>query len=324
MDAAIDATGRIHVVGQCGNGFSYLVSTLGSSWNETEFPAPAHATVTGAHIALDGAATYFAWDQLGDGGCGDPGYAAVYYRAQLASGGAWLAPTRIGARGDGLESFFVSRGTILATVENAQSSFFETVHGDTIHRYPIGDADPAGAVSLQIGSDGVARIAYWAPSGIRYGVFNGTGFTTTTVFKQDGFAWGPSLVLDASNNPHIMWIHSPPPGGCAGPDGTPNDGTYYSTMSGGSWTSTRITPEEGGSVFQVNAATGAAYVLVDTSAATQVFTRSAAGAWTGATLTTIPTVNQAILLDPANGTLVVVFAAYGAKPGFYVMSKPLG
>jgi hypothetical protein len=327
VDAAIDAAGRTHLVADCGKGFTYFLAGSAGSWATTTLTPPAGKVDAGAQIALDGSTTYIAYQEFGDGGCGTVGFAAVYVRSQATPGGAWSAPTRIGATNDGLESFIVRGGTIYATVLNDNATtYYETVTGSTTHRYKIADADHAGSASLQVGTDGIARVAYWGTAGIRYGVFNGTGFTTSTVVKEDGYEWDPALRIDSANNPRIIWTHSPTPGGCAGPDGTPKDGEYYATLTGSTWTSRRFTADTSGCSFVRDDATGVVTVLTNGGWSINIYTKSGA-AWKANTLSSVPTSCPALLLNPLSGALFAAFTVdpeYNtpAKPGIYTMTKP--
>ena len=319
----IDASSRVHVAGDCANGVYYAARNPDSTWAGVSFASPANRTDLGSQLAFDGGVVYLAYYQISDGACGGPLATGVYYRTK--TNGTWSAPTRFGALGDELETFRVENGTLLATVSNGDSKFFETVHGGRLHRYPIADAEPAGVVSLRLGSDGLPRIAYWSPAGIRYGVFNGTGFTTTTVIKQDGYVWQPNLVLDASNNPRFLWTHSPAPGGCVTTDPTPLDGTYYATDQGGTWTSSRFTTDVGDTSLQLDNGSGEAYALVTSDGGVDEFTRSPAGSWTANRLVGLDAQNPVLRRDPATGALLVALTVYSGEsvpPGIYVMTKP--
>ena len=321
----MDAAGQIHVIAQCGKDFMYFVSGSGGSWTSTTLVPPAGKTDASPQVAVDGSSTYIAYQEFGDGGCGDAGYASVYVRSQATPGGAWSAPTKIGATKDGLDSFIVKGGTIYATVlNNNATSWFETVKGGTTHRYKIGDAASAGSVSLQVGTDNIARIAYWGAAGIRYGVFNGTGFTTSTVYKQDGYAWDASLILDSTNHPRIMWTHSPLPGGCAIGGGTSKDGKYYATLSGSTWTSRRFTTETGDCSFVRDDATGTVTVVMGGFNTVDLYTKPGAS-WQLNTLSTLPTSLPTLLIRQATGAITAVFDVDAnenpAEPGIYTMTK---
>lgn len=326
--AGIDSAGRFHVTANCAKGIVYAVSSPGGSWTTTTFASPANRTDLGPQLEFDGNVTYLAYYQVSDGGCGGPVDTGVYYRMQTTPGGAWSIPTRIGVQGDGLEAFRESGGTLYAAVVSGyNTNYFESIHGDTIHRYSISDAwagtfDP---MSLRLGSDGKPRIAYTSLSGIRYGVFNGSGFTTATIVKQDGYAWQPNFVLDPSNNPHLLWTHSPPPGGCASRDPSPKDGTYYATNASGAWTSARFTTDVGDTSIQIDNATGQVYALVTADEGLAEFTMSPSGGWTPSFLTVLAISKPLIRRDPASGRLLVAFvvdSGGAATPGIYTMTTP--
>ena len=327
-EPVVDASGRIHIIAQCGKQFMYFLSGSGGTWTSTTLPPPPGKTDAGPQIAVDGSTTYLAYQEFGDGGCGDSGFAAVLVRSQKTPGGAWSTPIKIGATNDGLESFIVRSGTIYATVLNDNATtWFETVTGSTTHRYKIADARPEGSVSLQVGTDNLARIAYWGELGIRYGVFNGTGFTTATVYKQDGFAWGPVLELDSTNHPRIIWTHSPEPGGCAIGDGTSKDGEYYATLNGGTWSSRRFTTDTGGASFVIDDATGVVTALTGGRYSINLHTKVGT-TWTTTTLSRLPTDIPALFINPASGALLAVFDVdpyYNPTgPGIYTMTKSGG
>jgi hypothetical protein len=324
--AGIDSSSRVHIAADCSYGIFYAVSNPDGTWATSSFDSPANRTDLGPQLEFDGNVVYLAYYQVKGGGCGGPPETGVYYRMQTTPGGAWSSPTRIGVLGDGLESFREVDGTLYATVANG-ANYFESIHGGTIHRFLIADAESGiyDPVSLRIGSDGKARIAYTAASGLRYGVFNGSGFSTTTIVKQDKYVWNPILVLDSSNDSHLLWTHSPPPGGCASLDPSPLDGTYYATNASGAWTSARFTTFAGPTSLQVDDATGAVYAVVVADEGLSEFSRSPVGTWTGSDLTLLSASSPVIRRDPANGRLIVAFVVAsggGAQPGIYVMSKP--
>ncbi len=206
------------------------------------------------------------------------------------------------------------------------ASYFESVHGSQLHRYKVTDAlaGIAHPVSLQLGSDGKPRIAYGSGGLVEYGVFNGSGFITTTVYHGDFLGWGPTLVLDKNDAPFIVWTHSPSPGGCAIGEGSSKDGTYYATLSGATWSSVRFTTDIGHPSFQLNPSNGAVYACVQAPEGFDLFTRSPSGTWTGSNLALFGDTQAVIRRDPASGRLLVAFLASsgeGAKPGIYVMTK---
>ncbi len=173
----------------------------------------------------------------------------------------------------------------------------------------------------------LARIAYWGDAGISYGVFNGTGFAAENVARGDGFEWQPDLVLDAANNPHITWTHSPAPGGCVGPDPSARDGTYYATRSGGTWSSARFTTDVGSNSVQLDGSTGVVDVVVVGDHRIDLFTRAASGTWSGSTLTALDAGGPTLRLDPSSGLLLVTFGVSsggGVPAGVYVMTSTGG
>ena len=325
VDAGIDGSDRLHVASDCGSGITYGVASPGGAWKTTFFASPAGHPDLGPKLAFDGGATYLAYYQVGEGGCGGPADTGVYYRVQATPGGAWSAPTRIGTVGDGLMAFAESGGYLYATVVN-DASYFESVHGSQLHRYKIAEAlgGIANPVSLQLGQDGKPRIAYGSGGLIDYGLFNGSGFTTTTVYHGAFLGWGPTLVLGKDDAPVIVWTHSPSPGGCAIGEGSSQDGTYYATLKGGAWSSVRFTTDIGNTSFQLNPGTGAVYACVQAPAGFDLFTRSPSGTWTGTNLAQFGDTEAVIRRDSTSGRLLVAFIASsgdGPAQGLYVMTK---
>jgi hypothetical protein len=325
--AGIDAANRYHIAAECGGSIRYSVSNPDGTFTTRTFPHPPNRQELDPQMAFEGDVVYLAYTRIAPGGgCGqDHLDVGVYYRRRTMPNGAWSSPVRIGVVDDGLQSFRESGGTLYATVQNQSDwhLYYETLKGTTYHRYPIPGG--YGSVSLRVGTDGRARIAYQTQNGIVLGVFNGSGFSTSRITSPDYEEWGPVLVLDAHDKAHLLWTHSPPPGGCAGPGPSPKDGTYYATNTGGAWKAGRFTTLVGTTSLQVDDATGRVHALVGGDFGLRYFTKPASGPWTGSKLTSVPVSSPVIRLDPANGTLLVVYirpSGAGGVGGIYVLTKP--
>src|SRR5262249_9192381 len=155
--------------------------------------------------AIDGDRVYVASSRLAptEDTCGGPGiHLGVYYRWRTLAGGKWSAPIRFGESGDDIQSFRVVRGAIHATLTDGSDLIYETNATGMLKRYRLPEA--RGLSSLRVGSDGRARVVYEATGGLRYGVFKGSGFTTSMIpgtTRSDGL---PVLVLDGSNAAHVL------------------------------------------------------------------------------------------------------------------------
>ena len=224
-------------------------------------------------IAIDGNQAYVAYWRLlpyepHDCGPDEPGPSAgVYYRWRTLPDGAWSKAIPFGKSGDHLQAFRVDGGVLHAIVWNGTS-------GRTVYirstQDPVASTrhgiDTDGDVSLRVGDDGRARVAYWGGGSLRYGTFDGSGFSTSKV------ANGPTdrpamLVLGARNQPHVVYTIVPPIEGCGTYEPTSRTGTYYATLVNGTWTSQRITKKLGRPSIAVDPATGRVHVLVDERAA---------------------------------------------------------
>jgi hypothetical protein len=267
--AAVDDAGRDHLAATCshGNGseLRYSDSTNGRTWKTATLKAPAGRYELDPQLALDRGKLYLAYSRVAptDGGCGDDGLTdvGVYVRSRTLPDGAWSEPKRIGGVGDHVQSFRVSNSVLHATVtaDDGSSTTYETMTGDTLRRYTIGDA--TGQTSLRVGDDGKGRIAYESSKGIAFGMIAGDRFVSTTIPNSRN-GWDPVLALAPGNDAYLVWNRSYHGIGCAGPGDQPEDGTYFATNAGGTWTSSRLTPQVGGASLSIDPATGEVNVVV--------------------------------------------------------------
>lgn len=278
-------------------------------------------------IGFDGNVVYLAysWVAVGDGACGDDGLSdvGVYYRRRTLPGGSWSEPVHIGLTKDHLEAFRVEGTTLHAVVQNEDDgrTYYETLNGSTSQRYRLAASD---STSLRIGQDGRARIAYASSGSIRIATFTGSGFSTAKIPGGDGGS-APVLVLDGRDRAHVVWTRNPGEwGGCAGgPEPDPKAGTYYATNASGSWRSDRITARVGATSLQVDEATGRVHVLVGDESGLWYYSKLPGARWSGKRLVSDAVGSAAIRLDPATGTLLVVYLRETSdSTRIYTLTKP--
>lgn len=313
--AAVDDGGRDHLAATCshGNGseLRYADSTNGRDWTTATLQTPTGRYELDPQLALDGNKLYLAYTRVAptDGGCGDDGLTdvGVYVRSRILPGGAWSDPKRIGAVADHLQSFRVSGSVFHATVTagDGSSTTYETMTGDTLRRYPIGDA--AGQTSLRVGDDGKGRIAYESAKGIAFGMVVGGRFASTTIPNSTN-GWGPVLALAPGNDAYVVWIRSDHGGGCAGGEDHPEDGTWFATNANGTWVTSRLTPQLGQASLTIDPTTGGLSVVVATGQRLIRYDRAP-----GATIWAHETVIQGSASSPvvrANPKTGALFVAY--------------
>jgi hypothetical protein len=325
ISAGIDAASRYHVAAECAGSIHAYVSSDGRAWKASVFAHPANRQDLDPQIAFWGDTVYVAFTRirLVEGACGDSGIrdVGVYYRSRTLPDGAWSAPVRIGTTPDRLDTFRVEDGTVHAIVNDGAT--YETQLGTTFHRYPMPRSDRG--TSLRIGSDGRARIAYTVPKGIRYGVFDGSTFSTSPIPGTNGRDEGANLVLDADDKAHIVWtrVPFPDPGlGCVYGEPPPKDqGTYYATNAGGKWVSQQITRTIGRTSLQFDQKTGRIHVLIS-DRKVRYYTSTGNGTWTASTVPTGPASSPLLRLDPATGTLLIVYFGGPDQADIYAMTKP--
>src|SRR6476620_9115141 len=244
---AIDPKSRYHVVTSCG--LRYSVTNSDGAWTTTPLGDSKEQQPL---IAFDRNQAYIAyWRVLPndpDTCAGKDAFlpsAGVYYRRRTLPDGGWSRPIPFGQKGDHLQAFRVDGGVLHAVVwsEASGRTFYVRSTQDPVvsARHRI-EAD--GPVSLRIGDDGRARVAYWGGGSLRYGTFNGSGFSTSKI--SNGPTDGPAmLVLGSGNQPHVAYTIVPPSQGCGDGEQLTRAGTYYGTMVDGKWTSQRVTKELG-------------------------------------------------------------------------------
>jgi len=313
--AAVDDGGRDHLAATCTHGdgseLRYADSTNGRGWTSATLQTPTGRYELDPQLALDGNKLYLAYTRVAptDGGCGDDGLTdvGVYVRSRILPGGAWSDPKRIGAVGDHLQSFRVSGSVVHATVtrDDGSSTTYETMTGDTLRRYPIGDA--AGQTSLRVGDDGKGRIAYESSKGIAFGMVVSGRFASTTIPNGTN-GWDPVLALAPGNDADVAWNRSYHGIGCAGPGDQPEDGTYFATNAGGTWVTSRLTPQVGGASLTIDPATGELSVVVATGRRLIRYHRApGATTWEHETFIQCPASSPVIRANPKTGALFVAY-----------------
>ena len=304
VTAEIDFLGGYHVAAECAGAIHYYYAPAtgtNRTWTARVFALATHREEVGPLIALDGKVVYVAYTRyIPDGGCGgDRGIpVGVYYRSRTLPGGAWSPAKRIGAAADVLQSFGVDAGMLHAVVYGSGGlSFYENLKGSTLHRYRISRL-PTGFVAMRIGSDGRARLTY-ASLGIRYAVFNGSGFSASRVPGTTQVDSDALVALDANDKGHLVWTRNEQ-GAC----GNVPVGTYYATNASGSWKVQRITKETGVSSIEVDKSTGRIHVLIGGN----YFTKTTSGSWTRTVLaSTTGMASETLRFDTHTGAVLVVY-----------------
>jgi hypothetical protein len=263
-----------------------------------------------------------------DEGCGGIGIKdiGVYYRSRDLPSGTWSEPQQVGEPTDSLMSLRVAGGSLhLLVIDPELNVFYETVEGATVHRYKVGES--FGGAALRIGGDGRARIAYESANSLKFGVFTGAGFSTTTIPGTTN-AVGPSLVLDAQNHAHVVWTRTNQGGGCAEPDPDPKEGMYYATDAGGTWRTTRFTKSIGEASLTVDVKTGRVHILFAEFAdrgGLRYYTKAANGGWTAKRILAGRAFSPVLRLDPSTGTLLAAFVDDSVgHAGIYIMTTAGG
>jgi hypothetical protein len=326
LTAAVDQAGRYQLAASCSDSIRTWASTGASTWSTRVFVHPTDRMELSPQVAIAGNVEYVAYYRLApDGGCGSLGIdIGVYFRSRALPNGAWSAATKIGSVADTLVSLAVSGSTMYLIVANDTKLYYETRAGASFHRFLIPGATERG--SLAVGSDGRARIVYDTGTGLRFGTYTGSSLSSSRISGSTDRDWAPQLALDGHDKPHLVWVRSPKPGGCAGPGPNPDDGTYYGTDASGSWVKHRITPGLGLASFAMDATTGRLYTLLATGHGLRCYTATSAAAWTGAKiLSTNGWVESAMVrLNQVTGA---VFIAYvdsrdNGASRIYAFSKP--
>jgi hypothetical protein len=301
--SAIVVDGALHLAAFCDVGMGYLTNSSGK-WSVTVFSSTGNQEDEGARLATDGSRMYMAFTRTAQLACGTD-YLGVYYRSRALPNGAWSLASRIGLAGDILESFQVLRGKLHLTVVGG---VYETNASGVLKRYSLSGA--VRGTSMRVGSDGRARIAYETSGGIRYAVFSGTGFNTSTIPGTTRLDTAPGLVLDGQDKAHVTYVHNAPPQGCGEQEATPADGTYYATNNSGRWTplgSRRITVAMGGTSLAVGSS-GDVHAVVSGDFGIKYYTKTAGGSWRGQLISAALGGGTIVQLDPATGRLFVVYS----------------
>ena len=313
ITAVIDGGGGYHVAAVCDGGISYFAPAA-NGWKTTRLKPPAARQELDPQLAFEGDLLYVAYTRvaIGDGGCGDLGIddLGVYYRTRTLPDGAWSEPKRIGEVNDSLHAFRVVDGVLHATVVNGDNghAYYETVSSGSTHRYVIPKV--SGVTSLRIGDDGRARIAYESRGALWYATFNGSGFTTKRI-PGSGQGYDPVLVLGDKNQPHLMWHRGYHGGGCVGPDPLPTDGTYYSTLTNGTWHSERLSSRQETASLTVDTDTGRVHLIVSGKGGRLVYlTRIGSKAWSKHVLDPGVVWPGVIRLDPDTGGIFVAYIRF--------------
>ena len=313
ITAVIDGGGGYHIAAVCGGGISYFVPTT-DGWKTTRLKPPAARQELDPQLAFEGDLLYVAYTRVavGDGGCGDSGIddLGVYYRTRTLPDGDWSEPKRIGEVNDSLQAFRVVDGVLHATVVNGDKghAYYETVSNGSTHRYVIPKV--SGGTSLRIGDDGRARVAYESGGALWYGTFNGSGFTTKLI-PGSSRGYDPVLVLGANDQPHLLWHRGYHGGGCVVPDPLPTDGTYYSTLTNGTWHSERLTSRTSTTSLTVDTDTGRVHLIVSGKGGRLVYlTRIGSKPWSKRVLDPGVVTPGAIRLDPDTGRILVAYVRF--------------
>lgn len=315
--AGIDATGGYHLVADCAGKIRYWSRGAKAAWSATTFAVPAKREDSGPLIGFLGNVVVVAWSRIavdpGDGGCGSGGFTdlGVYYRTRTLPDGAWSTPVKVGSTGDVLAAFRAGGGTLYLAVQPASGAgmVLRTVSGSTVRGYPIKAA--TGGIALRIGSDGRVRVAYGTESGLRYGTFSGSTFSTAPIAGTGSTDLGPVLALGADDAPVLAWLRdNQAGGGCAVPDPDPTNGTYLATKAGSAWTVSRVSKAIASTAVAVDQTTGRLCVLVAGESGVRYLTRPVGGSWTATALTKGSASSPVLLLDPFTGVQLVAYVAW--------------
>lgn len=333
VSALIDAAAASHIAAGCQGRVQYSVQ-VGTSWRSMDFSPPADREEFGPQLAFHGNLLYLAYTRIRveEGGCGDSGLrdVGVYLRTRQLPSGVWSEARLIGETADHLQSFRVANGTIHATVQNADDglTYYERIAGGSTSRYEIPRA--VGDVSLRVGGDGAARIAYAADDALWYGVFNGTNFTRTEIPQvgpptDRSAPFDPTLVLGAADRPYLLWRHGfPRGGGCIETDPDPDvDGTYFGTLVGGEWRSERLTSGQGAKSLTIDTATGEVHALINGGDGLIYVSKKAGGSWIRLVIDNFQSPAVVIRRDARSGALIVVYSgSLGDQAHVLVAKRP--
>jgi hypothetical protein len=272
--AVLTADGVPEAVATCDNDI-YQFEQRANGWTATQLTST--GSNLGVQIAIDGSSLSVAYssDTVVDACAAPSAQSGVFVRSRALPDGAWSAPRRIGVHRDVLQAFDVADGHLHAAVTPGTGGLiYETDASGTLRRYALPGGN--GLASLSVGSDGRARIAYEATTGLRVATFTGHGFHWQQVPGTTSRDGSPHLVLDGQNHAHLLWTHddrSQHDSSCEFEDHpTARDGTFYATERNGAWTlpsARRFTASTGGMSLALDAATGRVHALVDSRRCTR-------------------------------------------------------
>jgi hypothetical protein len=172
--AVLTADGVPEAVATCDNDI-YQFEQRANGWTATQLTST--GSNLGVQIAIDGSSLSVAYssDTVVDACAAPSAQSGVFVRSRALPDGAWSAPRRIGVHRDVLQAFDVADGHLHAAVTPGTGGLiYETDASGTLRRYALPGGN--GLASLSVGSDGRARIAYEATTGLRVATFTGHGF----------------------------------------------------------------------------------------------------------------------------------------------------
>ena len=317
------SSGRYHAASTCRNTIRYAEGSATGRWRVTSLHPPARHVESNPQLAIDGNTLYLAYTRYGPvvdaDTCGGPfgvryEDVGVYYRTRTLPDGEWSKPHKLGRADDILDSMRVVDGTIHAVIfadAGSGGPVVESFGDGVLVRERPKAVD--GPISLRVGNDGKARLAYVDRSGsIRLVTLDGIEGTSVTVANR-GKLVDPLLVLGAGNRPHLVWTRfAAEDDGCGGDTtGTSPQGTYYATAVDREWRVERITKATGTKSFVIDPDSGVVHVLVNGNGreggSLRYFERGPGGDWTSKKLGAWVDGGAVIRRDESNGTLVVVF-----------------
>ena len=174
-------------------------------------------------------------------------------------------------------------------------------------------------------------MVYGADRGLRYAVFTGSGFSIspiagTTVPSPPSDSTvvldsTPELAMDANDKAHLVWTRTWEEQAACGRAPANAIGTYYATNASGVWKVARITRAVGETSLQVDQKTGRVHVVMS-GKKLRYYTTAGNGRWSGSTVTSVSASSPLLRLDPATGTLLIVYLGGSGGSRIYAMTKP--
>ena len=351
VSATTDADGATFVAAVCDT-YVRVSSATSGAWTTVQFGHPQGWDLA-PRLALDGARLYVAFTRAEtressvEPGLGGDFPIGVYYRWRDLPSGSWSKLVRLGNAGDVLESFRVVEGLIHATVagwdaateETRDAVIFETTASGRLKRYPLSDATrgdfgpwAAHLSSLQVGTDGRARIVYEGERGLRYATFMGSGFARSAISGTASSDRCPQLALDADNQAHVVWINTTHPLTCDPDEPSSQAGTYYATNTSGAWGADpsarvrRVTGNVGRTSLTLDPASGRPHLIVGGEFGVKYYSPGS-GKWNGLTLSNHMALDVAIASNRSDGSLFAAFARLDFSgddfpPNLYYLTRP--